>query len=103
MKPFRPLASLFLAFVLVLQFGCTSTSNLKGTGEYLDDAVITTKVKASILNEPSLHSSEIHVDTFSGTVQLSGIASSQSALDFAVAITRGVPGVKAVKSHLKIK
>lgn len=103
MKPFRLFASFSLAFFLVLQIGCTSTSNLKETGEYLDDVVITTKVKASILNEPSLKSSEINVGTFNGTVQLSGIASSQSALDFAVAIARGVPGVKAVKNHLKIK
>jgi hypothetical protein len=67
-----PLAAvLFIATTL----GCASTATHEGTGEYVDDTVITTKVKAAILNEPSLKSAEINVETFKGVVQLSGFVS----------------------------
>ena len=57
--------------------GCASTAKTEGTGEYVDDTVITTKVKAAIFNEPTLKSAEINVETFKGVVQLSGFVSSR--------------------------
>jgi osmotically-inducible protein OsmY len=56
--------------------GCASTAKQEGAGEYLDDTVITTKVKTAVLNEPSLKSAETNVETFKGVVQLSGFVSS---------------------------
>jgi len=97
------LSALFLAVTLVSVVGCASTSKQEGTGEYVDDSVITTKVKAAIFNEPTLKSAEINVETFKGVVQLSGFVSSQAAVDKAVAVTRGVSGVKSVKNDMRIK
>ena len=57
-----------------------STPKQEGTGEYLDDTVITTKVKAAVFGEPTLKSAEINVETFKGVVQLSGFVSSRPTL-----------------------
>jgi osmotically-inducible protein OsmY len=97
------LSSILLAVVLVTAVGCASTSKQEGTGEYVDDSVITTKVKAAILNEPTLKVAEINVETFKGVVQLSGFVSSQAALNKAVDLTRHVAGVKSVKNDMRIK
>ena len=103
MKLFRFFASPILAVLLVLQVGCASTPTHEGTGEYVDDAVLTTKVKAAILEEPTLKSAEINVETFKGTVQLSGFVGSQSDIKKAVEVAHGVKGVKAVKNDMRVK
>lgn len=83
--------------------GCASTSTQSGTGEYIDDSVITAKVKAAILNEETLKVAEINVETFKGVVQLSGFVSSQADIDRAVVVTRSVAGVKSVKNDMRVK
>jgi len=100
---FRKLAMLAAALLVVATAGCASTARHEGTGEYVDDAVITTKVKAGILNEPSLKSAEINVETFKGVVQLSGFVSSPAAQTTAVAVARNVGGVKSVKNDMRLK
>lgn len=97
------LSALFLAVTLVSAAGCASTSQKEGTGEYVDDSVITAKVKAAIFNEPTLKSSEINVETFKGVVQLSGFVNSQADIDKAVAVTRTVRGVVSVKNDMRHK
>lgn len=97
------LSALFIALTLLTAAGCASTTNREGTGEYVDDSVITSKVKAEILNEPSLNSAEINVETFKGVVQLSGFVNSKADIDKAVAVTRGVGGVKSVKNDMRHK
>ena len=97
------LSALFLAVTLVSAAGCASTSKQEGTGEYVDDSVITTKVKTAILNEPDLKVAEINVETFKGAVQLSGFVSSQAAANKAVEVARRVGGVKSVKNDMRIK
>ena len=97
------LSAFFLAITLVTAVGCASTSKQAGTGEYIDDTVITTKVKAAILDEPTVKVTEINVETFKGVVQLSGFVSSQADIDKAVQIARGVGGVKSVKNDMRIK
>lgn len=97
------LSAFFLAIALVSVVGCASTSKQEGTGEYVDDSVITTKVKAAIFNEPSLKSAEINVETFKGVVQLSGFVNSQADINKAVEVTRSVKGVKSVKNDMRIK
>ena len=72
MKQLKSISAVFLAVLLAAVLGCAATSTKEGTGVYVDDTVITTKVKAAIFNEPSLKSAEINVETFKGTVQLSG-------------------------------
>jgi hyperosmotically inducible protein len=97
------LSAFFMAVMLITAVGCASTSKQEGTGEYVDDSVITTKVKAAILNEPTLKVAEINVETFKGVVQLSGFVSSQTAINKAVDLTRHVTGVKSVKNDMRIK
>jgi hyperosmotically inducible protein len=97
------LSALFLAVTLITAVGCASTAKHEGTGEYVDDSVITTKVKALILDEPTLKVFEINVETFKGVVQLSGFVSSQEAVTKASEVARGVHGVKSVKNDLRLK
>jgi hypothetical protein len=99
----KVLFTLFAAFTLVAASGCASTPTQEGTGEYVDDSVITTKVKAAILDEPTLKVAEINVETFKGAVQLSGFVASQAAANTAVEVTRAVGGVKSVKNDMRIK
>lgn len=93
----------FLALLMSVMLGCASTSKQEGTGEYIDDVVITTKVKAAIFNEPSLKSAEINVETYKGVVQLSGFVNSQADITKAVEIARSVNGVTAVKNDMRLK
>lgn len=99
----KSITALFLAVTLVSVVGCASTSQKEGTGEYVDDAVITTKVKAAIFNEPTLKSTEINVETFKGVVQLSGFVNSQADINKAVEVTRSVKGVTSVKNNMRLK
>jgi osmotically-inducible protein OsmY len=103
MKQLKYLSSLFFAVMLVSFLGCASTAKQEGTGEYVDDSVITTKVKAAILKEPGLKVAEINVETFKGVVQLSGFVSSAADESKAVEVARGVGGVKSVKDDMRIK
>lgn len=93
----------FLSLFSLLVLGCGATSTREGTGEYLDDTVITTKVKAAILNTTSLKVSEINVETFKGVVQLSGFVSSAEDINTAVRVARQVTGVTAVKNSMQVK
>jgi osmotically-inducible protein OsmY len=97
------LSAVFLAVTLVSVVGCASTSKQEGTGEYMDDSVITTKVKTAIFNEATLKSAEINVETFKGVVQLSGFVNSQSDINKAVEVARGVSGVTSVKNDMRVK
>jgi len=91
------------AILLASLLGCAATSTKEGTGEYIDDSVITTKVKAAIFNEPSLKSFEIKVETFKGAVQLSGFVSSSANIDKAIEVARGVKGVNSVRNDMRLK
>ncbi|HZV65422.1 MAG TPA: BON domain-containing protein [Telluria sp.] len=94
---------LFAASLVATMAGCASTPTKEGTGEYVDDSVITAKVKASIFNEPTLKASEINVETFKGDVQLSGFVANPQDAQKAVEIARGVKGVTSVKNDVRIK
>jgi osmotically-inducible protein OsmY len=103
MKQLKYYLAVVAALALMLSLGCVSTSTQEGTGEYLDDSVITAKVKTSIFNESSLKSSEINVETFKGVVQLSGFVNSQSDINRAVEVASTVGGVKSVRNDMRIK
>ena len=80
-----------------------SASKDESPGEYVDDTVITTKVKAAILEEPSLKSAEINVETFKGIVQLTGFVRSRADINKAAELAKGVKGVKSVKNDMILK
>lgn len=82
---------------------CSSTEKQESTGQYVDNSVLTAKVKTAIFNEPSLKSLEISVETFKGEVQLSGFVSTIAQTNKAVEIAKGVPGVTSVKNDMRVK
>jgi osmotically-inducible protein OsmY len=103
MRLFNRFTTFVFAIMLATLLGCAATSTSEGTGGYVDDSVITTKVKAAIFEEPSLKSAEINVETFKGTVQLSGFVSSRADINKAVEVARGVKGVTSVKNDMRVK
>ena len=103
MKRIKPITTLFCGLALLMSLGCASTRTHEGTGEYVDDSVITTKVKAAIFNEPGLKVSEVQVETFKGVVQLSGFVSSRDDIKGAVRVASAVNGVKSVTNGMQLK
>jgi hyperosmotically inducible protein len=100
---YKYFTAIFMAFTLIAVAGCQSTTKQEGTSEYIDDSVITTKVKAAILNDPMLKVTEINVETYKGIVQLSGFVTSNSAANRAVQVAAQVSGVKSVKNDMRLK
>ena len=103
MKHLKRIATVFATALLLTVIGCAPTPTREGTGEYIDDTVITTKVKAAILNEPGLKSAQINVETFKGTVQLSGFVTTNSEVARAGDVTRQVKGVQLVKNDIRLR
>lgn len=97
------LSAIIVAITFTSVIGCASTAKQEGTGEYVDDSVITGKVKAAIFNDPVTKVAEINVETFKGVVQLSGFVSSQAAASRAVELARTVTGVKSVRNDMRVK
>lgn len=91
-----------LAFFVLLA-GCASSSKEKSTGEYIDDAVITTKVKAAFVGDDELKATEIQVETYKGVVQLSGFVADASHVSKATKVAKDVKGVKSVKNDIRVK
>lgn len=97
------IATAVFSLSLLAAAGCASSPERASTGEYLDDTVITAKVKASLFNEPTLKASEINVETYKGDVQLSGFVADPTDAVKAVEIARGVKGVTSVKNDVRVK
>jgi hypothetical protein len=94
---------LVLLMLITAFVGCASTPTHESTGEYVDDSVITAKIKALIAEDDFLKSFQISVETYQGTVQLSGFVNSQMAVDKAGQIATSVHGVKSIKNNLIVK
>ena len=94
---------LVLIMLVATLAACASTRTHESTGEYVDDSVITTKVKALLAEDDLIKSFQIGVETYKGTVQLSGFVNSQRAVDKAGKIARSVRGVNSVKNNLIVK
>lgn len=105
MKNVKFATTLIAALMLTSVVGCASTSTDKHEtpGQYIDDAAVTTGVKAAIVKDPSLKVSEINVETYKGVVQLSGFVSSAENIATATTVARSVNGVKSVKNDLRLK
>jgi len=80
-----------------------ATTKHESAGAYVDDSVITAKVKAAVLQDPSLKSAEINVETYKGVVQLTGFVNSRTSINKAVEVARGVKGVTSVKNDMIVK
>lgn len=104
-KTIRTLTALVVLGLGTVAFttGCTSTSTGKSTGEYIDDAGITTRVKAAFLRDPMVSFMDVGVDTFKGTVQLNGFVDTAEQRSRAEQIAASVPGVVSVQNQLTVK
>ena len=104
MKKRNTVVCFLLILALIATFAaCAATRTQESTGEYVDDSVITTKVKSLLAEDDFLKSFQIGVETFKGVVQLSGFVNSQEAVNKAVEITKSVKWVKDVKNDLIVK
>ena len=104
MKKKNMFVGCFVLVILIATFvACASTPKQESTGEYVDDSVITTKVKSLLASDDFLKSFQISVETYKGIVQLSGFVNSQQAVDKAGQIARDVKGVTSVKNSLIVK
>ena len=96
-----PLAVALLAEMPIA--GCSSTSTSESTGQYVDSAAITSKVKAALLDDSGLKSFDISVETFKDVVQLSGFVNSDQVKARAGELAAGVAGVRSVRNNLIVK
>jgi osmotically-inducible protein OsmY len=104
MKTAKPMVlTLLVLLAMVVIAGCASTRTQESTGQYVDDSTITAKVKGEFLGDSALKSFQISVETFKGTVQLSGFVNSAEVRDRAAVVARRVNGVKSVKNDLIVK
>jgi osmotically-inducible protein OsmY len=103
-SPIDPLKILVLAFALALPLvSCAAISGQETAGQYFDDTGITSKIKASLVQEQSLNGLQISVETMQGTVQLSGFVDTRAQKDQAGKIAAGISGVKAVQNNILVK
>jgi osmotically-inducible protein OsmY len=96
-------SALVLALSLLAASGCASTPKTEGTGEYIDDSVISTKIKAQLFDEPNLRSSQITVESYKGIVMLSGFLTSHTDITKAVEIAQHTTGVKSVRNEMRLR
>jgi hyperosmotically inducible periplasmic protein len=100
---FCSLFAFTLASASLLSSGCAATSTRQSTGEFVDDATITTKIKAEFVRDEVVKALDVKVDTFKGVVQLSGFVDSVAQKERAETIASGVAGVKSVKNSITVK
>ena len=103
MRIARSFSAVLSSLLIAALVACAPTAKKEGTGEYIDDSLITGKVKAALVADPELKATEINVETFKGTVQLSGFVSSPDDIPKAVQLARGIEGVKSVKNDIAVK
>ena len=102
-KLYRFMKLLVCIGLITAFMGCATTQQKESTGQYVDDTVITTKVKAAIFDEESLKTFQINVKTYKGVVQLSGFVDSAQHVKKAGQVAGSVPGVAEVKNDLLVK
>ncbi|HWA86850.1 MAG TPA: BON domain-containing protein [Opitutus sp.] len=105
MKTIKLLTVLALASAGALSFssGCAATSTRESTGEYVDDATITTKVKAQLVHDKTVSALDVKVQTFKGVVQLSGFVDTPDQKGRAESDAAGVAGVRSVENNITVK
>ena len=102
-KLYRMLQLLICVGLFTAFLGCAATQQRESTGQYVDDSVITSKVKSAIFNEETLKTLQINVKTYKAVVQLSGFVDSAQSVMKAGAVAGEVEGVVSVENDLVIK
>lgn len=103
MKRNHPLIAFLSAVLVWLMVACAPTDKRASVGEYIDDTAITARVKAALAADPELKAREINVETYKGTVQLSGFVSSSDDVAKAAKLARETKGVDQVKNSILVK
>jgi hyperosmotically inducible protein len=103
MKLRTQLASAIAVIVLATASGCAVTRGQESVGSYVDDAAITTSVKARMVENKAVDASSIKVETLNGTVMLSGFAKDATEKATAEQIAMNVKGVKGVKNSISVR
>lgn len=98
-----PLIAAMTALILLNTAGCAVTRGQETVGAYVDDATITTKIKARFVDNKDVDASAISVETLKGTVMLSGFAKNMTEKSMAEKLAREVSGVKQVKNEIAIR
>ena len=88
---------------LVQLTGCAVARDQQTVGAYIDDATITTRVKARMAEDKTVSATSINVETLNGTVQLSGFAKSTDERATAERLARSTPGVQAVRNDILVR
>ena len=101
MNQIKRVSAIFIVIALASVLGCAGTATKSSTGEYITDSWITTKVKAALVEDPIVKASEVNVETFRGTVQLSGFVSNQAAIGQAAVVARRIEGVTGVRNDIR--
>lgn len=99
----RRISTILSSLLVVSLVACAPSDKRASAGEYIDDTMITGKVKAALVADPDLKATEINVETFKGMVQLSGFVAAPEHIPKAVQLTRSIEGVKGVKNDMAVK
>lgn len=92
-----------LAALGVGLFGCAGTDTRQSTGQYIDDAAITAKVKSKLLSDDEVSGLAVNVETYKGVVQLSGFVDTKDEKERAGDLADDVPGVRNVQNNIEVK
>ena len=93
----------FFAFLIVAMAGCAGSSTKRGTGEYIDDTAISTKVKSALFADPDTSAVQVNIETYRGVVKISGFVDSQAKINRTVEVARSVEGVKEVRNNMTVR
>jgi len=91
------------AFTVVQVTGCAVARDQQTVGSFIDDATVTTRVKARFAEDPAVSALAIKVETLNGTVQLSGFAKTGVERSHAETLARATPGVQSVRNDIIIQ
>lgn len=92
-----------IAATVLLMSGCAPIQGRESAGEYVDDATVSTKVRAQLVGAQSLKGLDIHVETMQDVVQLSGFVDSPEQKAQAEQIARSVKGVRDVRNNIVLR
>jgi osmotically-inducible protein OsmY len=103
MPLFWRLSAVVSAIAVLSAVGCADSPTREVSREYVSDLSITTKVKAALLEDPRVKATEVKVETFHGTVRISGFVNSGAAMNQALQMVRDVKGVTGIKNDMRIR
>ncbi len=99
----RSIAILATATLMGIATGCTVASGQKTAGEFVDDSIISTRVRAALIEDPQVKFREVQVESFKGVVQLSGFVGTRAEKNRAAELTRSIDGVREVKNDILVR